>query len=109
VPRAKQNLVLRIILLEEAGQILFQIRFVAMQRLQDAHRRLKGARAPVRPGLGRAPAELRHGRRDHQAVDGRGRHSQDGKRAERDEKNVLQCHGVIDLGAPSRDCSSRKV
>ena len=97
LPRAEKNFVLRIILLKEAGEVLFQIRLAAMQRLQDADRGMEGARCGV--SLAAAKAEDANG--NHQAVDGRGGHSKDSQSAQSVEKNGSKGHGSkVDLSAP---------
>ena len=79
--RAEENLEVRIILLKKTGQVLFQVGFVAVQWLQEAHRGQKVTRS----GSGGAAAKAEDARGHHQAVDRRGGRSQNGKRKQRDE------------------------
>jgi hypothetical protein len=78
VARAKENLELRIILLEKAGEIFFQARFVAMHGLEDAHGRLEIAPS----GSGGAESKAAHAQGNHHAVEGRGDDPKDSKRAQ---------------------------
>ena len=67
VPRAEQQLILRIVQLEEPLQIFFQVRLRPMQRLQHAHRRQKVRGRPLLAPL--APGKTHRAHQHHPAID----------------------------------------
>ena len=93
MPRAEQQLKLRIILLKKRLDVSLQPRFRPMQRLQHAHRRQKRRRRPILPPL---PHPKAHGSRDHhQAIDRGG-----DRTAHRDPKQYLKQQTHLTLAYP---------